>query len=613
MPNVFAFEGFIPVVHESAFIHPNATVTGNVVIGRDVYVGPGAAIRGDWGGVIIEDGCNIQENCTIHMFPGVTVVLEASAHIGHGAVVHGARIGRNALVGMNAVVMDRAVVGAESIVGALCFVPADMIIPPRTVVAGNPARAVKQVSDDMLQWKTEGTRLYQGLPERLRGLAPAGRAAPPDAAPSAPSSRRRTRHGTRPGRRPRPTESKACDCRVTRRVNGSPGPAGPTELFHAVTGEKIAESTSEGLDFKGMLEYGRRVGGPKLRAMTFHQRARMLKAMAQHLMAGKEELYQVSAGTGATKADSWIDIEGGIGTFFAYASQGRREFPDETFYVDGSVERISKGGSFLARHLCVPLEGVAVHINAFNFPCWGMLEKLAPTFLAGMPAIVKPATVTSYLTERMARSMVSAGILPEGALQIICGGVGDLLDHLTCQDVVTFTGSSATGRKLKSHPRVIAESVRFNLEADSLNYCILGPDAAPGSEEFDLFVKEVTKEMTVEGGAEVHRHPANHGAGGDDRGRGPGALEAARRRHAGRPVGGRGPDGAAGRPRTGGRGRRERGVDRRVVRAGLRRSGSLRGGGRRRGEGRLLPVAAATTATRRSERPSRTTWRRSVR
>lgn len=168
MPNVFAFEGFIPVIHESAFIHPNATVTGNVVIGRDVYVGPGAAIRGDWGGVVIEDGCNIQENCTIHMFPGVISVLEASAHIGHGAVVHGARIGRNALVGMNAVVMDRAVVGAESIVGALCFVPADMIIPPRTVVAGNPARVVKEVSDAMLQWKTEGTGLYQALPERLR-------------------------------------------------------------------------------------------------------------------------------------------------------------------------------------------------------------------------------------------------------------------------------------------------------------------------------------------------------------------------------------------------------------------------------------------------------------
>lgn len=278
------------------------------------------------------------------------------------------------------------------------------------------------------------------------------------------------------------------------------GTGRPTELFHAVTGAEIAEATSEGLDFKGMLDYARRVGGPKLRAMTFHQRARMLKAMAQHLMTQKEGLYQVSTATGATKTDSWIDIEGGIGTFFAYASLGRREFPDETFYIDGSVERISKGGTFLGRHLCVPLEGVAVHINAFNFPCWGMLEKLAPTFLAGMPAIVKPATVTSFLAERLARTMMDAGILPEGALQIICGGVGDLLDHLTCQDVVTFTGSAATGRKLKSHPRVISESVRFNLEADSLNYCILGPDAAPGSEEFDIFVKEVVKEMTVKAG-----------------------------------------------------------------------------------------------------------------
>src|SRR5438093_5276978 len=209
-----------------------------------------------------------------------------------------------------------------------------------------------------------------------------------------------------------------------------------TELLHAVTGEKIAEATSEGLDFKGMLEYGRRVGGPKLRAMTFHQRARMLKAMAQHLMAGKDELYRVSAGTGATKADSWIDIEGGIGTFFAYASQGRREFPDETFYVDGSVERISKGGSFLARHLCVPLEGVAVHINAFNFPCWGMLEKLSVNLLAGVPAIVKPASQTAYVTELMFRRMIESRIFPEGSLQLICGRVGDLFDHLTYQDVV---------------------------------------------------------------------------------------------------------------------------------------------------------------------------------
>jgi phenylacetic acid degradation protein len=171
--NIFAFDGFIPVIHESAFIHPNATVTGNVIIGRDVYVGPGAAIRGDWGGVVIEDGCNVQENCTIHMFPGITVVLETAAHIGHGAVVHGARIERNALIGMNAVVMDKAVVGAESIVGALSLVPAEMVVPPRTVVAGNPARVLKDVTDEMLAWKTEGTRLYQALPAQLyRTLVP---------------------------------------------------------------------------------------------------------------------------------------------------------------------------------------------------------------------------------------------------------------------------------------------------------------------------------------------------------------------------------------------------------------------------------------------------------
>ena len=168
MANVFAFDGFVPVIHESAFVHPNATVTGNVVIGRDVYVGPGAAIRGDWGGIVIDDGCNVQESCTIHMFPGVTVHLERSAHIGHGAIVHGARIGENALVGMNAVVMDNATVGAGSIVGALCFVPSEMQIPPRSVVVGNPAKVVKQVSDEMLAWKSEGTALYQALPSRLR-------------------------------------------------------------------------------------------------------------------------------------------------------------------------------------------------------------------------------------------------------------------------------------------------------------------------------------------------------------------------------------------------------------------------------------------------------------
>ena len=273
-----------------------------------------------------------------------------------------------------------------------------------------------------------------------------------------------------------------------------------TDLFHAVTGEKIAEASSGGLDFKGMLEYGRKVGGPALRRMTFHERARMLKALAIHLTARKEEFYRVSAATGATKTDHWIDIDGGIGTLFAYASRGRREFPDETFYVDGPVEALSKGGGFVGRHICVPLEGVAVHINAFNFPTWGMLEKLATSLLAGVPSIVKPATVTSFLTEAVAREMVASGILPPGAFQLICGSAGDLLDHLGCQDAVAFTGSAETGRMLSSGKAVVENSVRFNQEADSLNYSMLGPDAAPGSEEFDLFIKEVAREMTVKAG-----------------------------------------------------------------------------------------------------------------
>jgi oxepin-CoA hydrolase/3-oxo-5,6-dehydrosuberyl-CoA semialdehyde dehydrogenase len=271
-------------------------------------------------------------------------------------------------------------------------------------------------------------------------------------------------------------------------------------LLNAVTGEPVGMASSEGLDFRGMLEHGRKTGGPALRTMTFHARARMLKALASYLMERKDRFYEVSAATGATRTDSWVDIEGGIGTLFSYASRGRREFPDETFYVEGEPEPLGKGGTFAGRHICVPLEGVAVHINAFNFPCWGMLEKLAPTFLAGVPAIVKPATATSYLTEAMVREMVASEILPPGALQLIVGSVGDLLDHLTAQDVVTFTGSAATGRKLKTHPRIIAESVRFNMEADSLNFSMLGPDAAPGTEEFDLFVKEVVREMTVKAG-----------------------------------------------------------------------------------------------------------------
>lgn len=273
-----------------------------------------------------------------------------------------------------------------------------------------------------------------------------------------------------------------------------------TPLFHAVTGEAVATASSEGLDFGAMVRYARSAGGPALRRMTFHQRARMLKAMALHLTERKDDFYALSAATGATMADSWVDIDGGIGTFFVYASKGRREFPDEPFYVDGPPEPISKGGSFVGRHLCVPLEGVAVFINAFNFPVWGMMEKLAPALLAGVPAIVKPATLTSFLTERVVRAMVASEILPEGAIQLVCGSAGDLLDHLDLQDSVAFTGSAETGRRLKAHPSVVANAVRFNLEADSLNCAILGPDAAPGTEEFDLFVKEVVREMTSKAG-----------------------------------------------------------------------------------------------------------------
>lgn len=271
-------------------------------------------------------------------------------------------------------------------------------------------------------------------------------------------------------------------------------------IYHSITNETIGEISSFGLDFKAMVNYAREIGGPKLREMTFHQRGRMLKEMAQFLMNRKDEFYSLSYMTGATKIDSWIDIEGGISTFFTYASKGRRELPDETFYIDGATENLSKNGTFVGQHICVPLQGVAVHINAFNFPCWGMLEKLAPTFLAGMPAIVKPASATAYLTEAMVRAMIESNILPEGALQLICGDTGDLFDHLNGQDVVTFTGSAETGIKLKSHPNIIRNSVRFNMEADSLNCSILGPDVTPEMEEFNLFIKEVVSEMTTKAG-----------------------------------------------------------------------------------------------------------------
>ena len=271
-------------------------------------------------------------------------------------------------------------------------------------------------------------------------------------------------------------------------------------VFDAISGEPIAELSSEGIDFAGMAMYAREAGGPALRAMTFHQRAIKLKQLALHLLEHKEEFYQLSKATGATRKDSWIDIEGGIGTLFSYSGKGRREMPNSNIYIDGQPEPLSPKGSFVGQHVYVPLQGVALHINAFNFPCWGMLEKLGPTLLAGVPVIVKPASQTAYLTELMFRRMIESKILPEGSLQLICGGVGDLLDHLGCQDAVTFTGSAETGLKLRQHPAIVQNSVRFIMEADSLNSSILGPDAVEGTPEFDLYIEEVVREMTVKCG-----------------------------------------------------------------------------------------------------------------
>ena len=270
-------------------------------------------------------------------------------------------------------------------------------------------------------------------------------------------------------------------------------------LFNAITGDKIAETSSKGLDFGEMMKYARSVGGPTLRKMTFHERGRMLKALALHLLSIKNKFYGSSAQSGATQLDSWIDIEGGIGNLFTYASL-RKQFPDETYYVDGEHAPLSKGGSFIGQHICVPKQGVAIHINAFNFPIWGMLEKIAVNLLAGVPAIVKPATVTCYVTELMVKEIVDSKILPEGSLQLICGSARGILETVTSQDVVTFTGSASTGRMLKSHKTILNESVPFNMEADSLNCCVLGEDVNPGSVEFDLFIKEVQREMTVKAG-----------------------------------------------------------------------------------------------------------------
>lgn len=271
------------------------------------------------------------------------------------------------------------------------------------------------------------------------------------------------------------------------------------ELFNAITGEAIATASSGGLDFGMMCDYARKTGGPKLRKLTFQERGMMLKALALHLMSKKDIFYKISWATGATKIDSWVDIEGGIGNLFAYASL-RRQFPNETFCYEGDVARLSKNNTFIGHHICVPKEGVAIHINAFNFPVWGMLEKVAVNWLAGVPAIVKPATVTSFLTEAVVKEIIASGILPEGAIQLICGSANGILDHVMNQDVVTFTGSASTGKMLKSHPRLIQESVHFNMEADSLNCCVLGADVTPDKPEFDLFIKEVAREITTKAG-----------------------------------------------------------------------------------------------------------------
>ena len=278
-------------------------------------------------------------------------------------------------------------------------------------------------------------------------------------------------------------------------------PAGRlADISSAIDGRIVATCSSDGLDFAAMARHAREVGGPALRVMTFHDRADRLRALAGYLNERKDGLYRLSAHTGATKADNAFDVDGGIGTLFAYASRGRRELPSERFVVDGPVETLSKAGGFVGTHILTPLCGVAVHINAFNFPCWGPLEKFAPAFLAGMPVITKPATATAYVTEALVRLMIESGTLPPGTLQLICGRTGDLLDHMTGQDVVSFTGSIETSEALRNHPAIGRNAVRFIAERDSLNAAILGPDARPGTPEFDLFVREVVREMTVKAG-----------------------------------------------------------------------------------------------------------------
>src|SRR5215470_12254298 len=272
-------------------------------------------------------------------------------------------------------------------------------------------------------------------------------------------------------------------------------------VLDAVTGEEVARVSSAGIDLGAALGYGRIAGGPALRELTFHRRAALLKSLGQFLREHRPELYALSARTGATLGDAKFDVDGGIGVLLSYASKARRELPNDTILAEGAVEPLGKGGTFVGQHILTPLHGVAVQINAFNFPVWGPLEKFAPAFIAGVPSLIKPATQTAYLTARLAELMIGSGLLPEGSLQLVCGSVGRrLFEHLTEQDLVSFTGSAATARTLRLNPAVIARSVRFNAEADSLNCSILGPDATPGTPEFDLYVSQLVTEMTVKAG-----------------------------------------------------------------------------------------------------------------
>jgi oxepin-CoA hydrolase/3-oxo-5,6-dehydrosuberyl-CoA semialdehyde dehydrogenase len=277
-------------------------------------------------------------------------------------------------------------------------------------------------------------------------------------------------------------------------------PDSGSPVYDAATGELVAEVSSRGVDFAGALEYGRTVGGPALRELTFHERAAAAKAVGQLLREHRDELYQLSYRTGATLRDSKFDIDGGIGVLLGYASKAKRELPNDRVLVEGEPEQLGKQGQFLGQHLLTPRRGVAVQVNAFNFPVWGPLEKLAPALIAGVPSLIKPASQTGYLTERMVELIVGSGLLPDGTLQLVSGSAGDLLDHLTEQDLLSFTGSASTAQRLRSHSTVVARSVRFNAEADSLNMSVLGPDAGPGTPAFDRYVTQLVTEMTIKAG-----------------------------------------------------------------------------------------------------------------